>query len=423
MNKFCAYCGTKLNTRDKFCSKCGNEATKSSSSGSSKKADNNTKQKPTKQTYGLSEEEYDLLFGKGPKVKTKDGGGVESVSDEPIKQTYGMSEAAYDEMNSNGTKSPKLTTEKKHTIRNVLVVIGIISAIYLYPIAYDATIVVSNSASASVSIRDIADNSGFNLQGKSLFYQTSPELVTADAINNKCPNSNQAVIEFGCYIPKENKIYILEVADSAYKEIQYATAAHEMLHVAWRKLSSSERSEVNSLMRKIYDDKININYQELHDKLAPYGADNMVINDELHSFIGSETPSAGIGTELEEYYNKYFDNRSVSVYAQQEFDKAISNKISQLQAQRASLDKLNDEIDIFKRQYIDTLEAALNRARYYGDSYSYNKNYDIYSKNYDIYKSKVNNYNTSRNNFNAEVDKFNAVLKAFYPSRAPINQK
>ena len=80
-------------------------------------------------------------------------------------------------------------------------------------------------------------------------------------------------------------------------------------------------------------------------------------------------------------------------------------------------------IDNFKINYIDALENALKRNQYYGDLYSYNKNYAIYTKNYDIYKTKINNYNTHLNNFKAEVTKFNLILKAFYPTKAQIQSK
>ena len=403
----------KIDAKTKFCKHCGTET---SEQASHKK--NNKDSQPFKQTYGMYPSEYDELTNRD-KTNATDEINSEKKAEEHYRQTYGMSDSEYETNVKNKTNKKFFSS----SIFKYSILAFIIVAIYSYTLIADYVTVIGYENSAAAEIKDIANNSGFNVHGKAMFYQADPELVSADTINQKCPQEDQTVAEFGCYIGKEKKMYILEVPDSNYKEIEYTTAAHEVLHIAWSKLSSTEREKTSIALKKIYEDQTNTSYKILHDALAPYGDDPIIIINELHSFMGSEFSDTIIGSDLTNYYKKYFDNRELPVLANNKFNTDIDSKINLLNNDSTSLDVENSEIDNFKINYIDALENALKRNQYYGDLYSYNKNYAIYTKNYDIYKTKINNYNTHLNNFKAEVTKFNLILKAFYPTKAQIQSK
>ena len=319
--------------------------------------------------------------------------------------------------------SKKPITKESQRRRYIGIIVVLIAGFMLYKPVSDRVILQIDSSSASAPIKDIADNSGFNTTGKLTFYKSHPELVDADTINEKCPNNDQTTVEYGCYLPSENKIYILEVTDFTYKDVEYTTAAHETLHAAYAKLDGLERGRVINLIKQFYGDTTNTDAVLLHEIVKPYGGDESVVDNELHSFIGSETPETSLSQPLSDYYKKYFSNRSESVNANVLFNNKIQDKITALNTEYNRLGSMAVDMSTYKIQHLDNIQAAMNRANYYGDAYSYNKNVDAYNSNLVYYNGQVDLYNSQRLTYNTDVDTFNAILQAFYPSKTPLSTK
>ncbi len=320
----------------------------------------------------------------------------------------------------------KLTTKKvkePHYIRNAVIICVVIVGFILYKPITDRVALYNYNSNASEPIKDIANRSGFNNTGRLLFYKSHPELVNADTITTKCPVEDQTTIEYGCYIPSENKMYILEVVDSNYKDVEYTTAAHETLHAAYVKLNETDRQTVIILINEFYNDKTNAAAVQLQETVKLYGSDKYVIDNELHSFIGSETAERSLSQSLVNYYNKYFSDRSVSVNANVSFNSRIDNKISSLRAEYSRLDRLSADIDNYRVQWLDTIQSYMRRNLYYGDISTYNKNVVAYNSNFKIYNKKIENYNANRDAYNNEVNKFNVIYRAFYPTKAQLKTK
>ncbi len=319
--------------------------------------------------------------------------------------------------------SSAVPTEKSHNLRKAILIGTVISGIYFFNPISDFLTVLADSSGSSVSIQDIANHSGLNIKGKAIFYRTSPELVNANTINEKCPNADETVIEYGCYLPHENKMYILEVADSNYNDIEYTVAAHETLHAIWMKLAAVERQNVTKLIKQFYDDTSNTSAIQMHSTLIPYGNEQAIIDNELHSFIGSEVSYTNISQALETYYDKYFVQRSEPVASNVTFNSKIDAKIVSINAEFAALEKSSADIDTYKSKWLDSIQYYMNQSRYYGDTYTYNKNVDAYNNNLINYNNQIKQYNIKRDAYNAEVSSFNTMLKAFYPTRTQLNTK
>lgn len=405
--KYCKKCGTQLDVRAKFCKKCGTK-----SSNISKKIAERSKEnqgtKPFKQTYGMPSGEYDKLVNANKtKDKDKDTAIVAERTEEPFKQTFGMTDSEY----SSRIKSSDKKKIFNATFFKYSLIVFVVVLFYSYSFVSDYVSVFISENSASTEIKDIANNSGFNVHGKALFYQSNPELVTADVIQTKCPVEGEIVVEYGCYKASEKKIYILSVNDKAYREIEYSTAAHEVLHVAWTKLPTSEREDISSKLTKEYNNASSVSRIELKDIISKYPQEPEVINNELHSFIGSMISNKGLSPEIQQHYNRYFDNRMLSVNAELGFNSKIESKINELNNRSAGLDRQSAEIDDFKRRFLDV---------YFYPSQS---NIDLYYKNQATYNSKVDIYEKNRIAFNQDVAKFQSVLNAFYPSKTQIQTK
>src|SRR5690606_32509048 len=95
------------------------------------------------------------------------------------------------------------------------------------------------------------------------------------------------------------------VANAQLDGIKEVTAAHELLHAAWDRLSKSEQTRLGALLEEAYT---KIGTDELEERMAYYERTQPGERaNELHSIIGTEM--ADVGEELETYYKKYFIDR------------------------------------------------------------------------------------------------------------------
>ena len=149
-------------------------------------------------------------------------------------------------------------------------------------------------------ISKLADDAGFTDNGERLFFRADPEVVSQTELDAQCVN----IESLGCII-EGPKTYIrnFESFGSEYDQA-VVTAAHEMLHLAYFRLSDDEKTEVNELL--------NTEFTQLRDqavigRITSYDQQEQL--DEMHSIIGTET--AAVSDALEEYYSQYFeDNRA-----------------------------------------------------------------------------------------------------------------
>lgn len=155
----------------------------------------------------------------------------------------------------------------------------------------------------------LSDDSSMNDHGKFLFYASEPELQSAADFNSSCQTRESQSIVLGCYTGK--RIFLFKVTDNRINGIKTVTAAHEMLHAAYERLSDSERDRINDLLKiqlANTSDRDILDLVALYDKVEPGERWN-----ELHSIFGTET--AQLSSELEIYYKQYFSDRSQVVKA------------------------------------------------------------------------------------------------------------
>lgn len=144
----------------------------------------------------------------------------------------------------------------------------------------------------------LVNDSGMNDKGKRLFYRFSPELVTGDEMKERC-----LYLRLGCV--EGTSIYILEGEEPGQKQHNQAvvTAAHEMLHVAYERLSQDEKAELHAMI----DAEFKRNHHKTTERRLKEYAPEEYYN-ESHSLLGSEVES--LQAPLEKYYAQYFSDRS-----------------------------------------------------------------------------------------------------------------
>lgn len=245
-----------------------------------------------------------------------------------------------------------------------------------------------------------------------LYYINRPEIVAKADFSGKCTTIEQTII-LGCYHSYENGIYILKITgDERLDGVMQVTAAHEMLHAAYDRLSTSERQRVDEWLRDYYEndltDKRIKQTIELYKKTEP----NDVVN-EMHSVFGTEVGK--LPAPLEAYYSRYFtDRQKVVGYTadyQAEFtkrEKQVAVYDKQLTARKLKIDA--DKVDVTRQStVINQRQATLNALKESGQYEAYNAGVDDYNRLVRTYNALIAETKSEINAYNALVSKRNAV--------------
>jgi hypothetical protein len=154
------------------------------------------------------------------------------------------------------------------------------------------------SYQSSPTISQIASDAGFNDYGRKLFYREDPTLVERDVVDSQCGTH-----DLGCITERGHVFILINNNTGAEYDRVVVTAAHEMLHLAYRRLGK-ERQGVDQQLLAAQTTLAN---PELNQRMAEYN-DPAERVDELHSILGSEYGDLPPG--LESYYSRYFSDRS-----------------------------------------------------------------------------------------------------------------
>jgi hypothetical protein len=202
----------------------------------------------------------------------------------------------------------------------------------------------------------IAAVTGMSQEGELIYRASTPAVEDDDSFTQHCSIEGGAVL--GCYY--EGNLYVYAVTDERLAGTVEVTAAHEMLHAAYERLSSDERARVDALVEEaieaIPDD------DPVFDDLELYAPAQHA--DEWHSRLGTEFTD--LPPALEEHYARYFDDRAKVVDLNARATALFDELQAQIEALVAEIDALDPVLDARIAAY----EAAI--ADYNGDVDSFN---------------------------------------------------
>lgn len=204
----------------------------------------------------------------------------------------------------------------------------------------------------TADISAIAQRTTMTDQARTAFYASHPELDDATAFNKACGKSEQGAAVLGCYTGF--KIYIYNVTDAQLDGIHEVTAAHEMLHAAYARMSAGEKQTVDGLLEQEYTvlskDPAFADRMALYARTEPGERDN-----ELHSIIGTEVSS--ISPELEKHYAQYFSDRQAVV----KLHDAYASVFTRLQTEAAQLSEQMTQLEAEIKSRSSDYESASNQ--------------------------------------------------------------
>jgi hypothetical protein len=157
----------------------------------------------------------------------------------------------------------------------------------------------------SSEVAAFADRTTMTDLGRFYFYASRPAVEEAQDFNTDCSKQEQNTAILGCYDGRN--IYVYNVTNTQLDGIREVTAAHEMLHAAYDRMSKTERAQIDTLVEaeyvKLQDDKDFAERMAFYARTEPGERDNG-----LHSVIGTEV--SNLSPELEAHYKKYFADRA-----------------------------------------------------------------------------------------------------------------
>lgn len=202
----------------------------------------------------------------------------------------------------------------------------------------------------------LADDTTMKDYGRRLFYVYKPELNDRFQFNQNCTHTEETIV-LGCYISGVG-IYLFDIDDPRLEGVEQVTAAHEMLHVAYERLSPTEKERIDKLTA---DTLQSLNNQRIIKTIENYRSrDSSVVPNELHSILATEVRD--LPEELEEYYRRYFSNRLKIVEFSEQYESILTERKTRAVTLESQITGLKADIEIIESE-LSNKRSQLNSAR------------------------------------------------------------
>ncbi len=241
-----------------------------------------------------------------------------------------------------------------------------------------------------------------------LFYINHPQIVSGvSSFRQDCPVAEQTIV-LGCYHPDQDGIFIYSVNDPTLYGIEQVTAAHEVLHAVYARLTGSARNQLDSELQSYYDsgltDQRVISEIKLYQQTEPDS-----VMDEMSCTFGTEI--ANLPPALESYYKPFFSNRPAVVGYEQRYQGEFTSRENQISADDAQLSNLKAAIDS-QEENLQTELNQINANRAKLDSLRNSGQYQQYNSEVGTFNTEVSAYNTGVDRLRSEINSYNSLVAA-----------
>ena len=245
------------------------------------------------------------------------------------------------------------------------------------------------------AISRLTDRAGFTDKAKHLFYINHPKLVSSKkSFQAACTQTEQTIV-LGCYISPQLGITIYDVKDKRLNGVEEVTAAHEMLHAAYDRLSDKNRDKINKALndyfkQELTDPRVKATIKS-YQKTEP---DDWV--NEMHSVFATEI--AYLPSSLESHFQQYFKNRGQVVKLSERYEDAFRSREAKARQLLKQLKNLESDISAVEAD-LKAEQADLSADRRSIDSQS----------EADAFNQRIQAYNAKVAHINSLVDRYNKL--------------
>jgi chromosome segregation ATPase len=253
------------------------------------------------------------------------------------------------------------------------------------------------------AIVKLADNTTMNDYARHVFYVNHPKLEDKSSFNDHCRDSEFSII-LGCYVERQG-IYIYDVTDERLSGIEEVTAAHELLHAGYDRLSKNEQERIDELTAKAF---ANVTSKRVRETVENYRKhDPSIVPNELHSILATEVKD--LPPELEQYYKKYFTNRVAIVKYSEQYENEFESRKAKVEAYDAQLAKLKEQIES-NQDSLEQLSSELQTERARLNQLLTAKDYEAYNAGVSSFNAKVSAYNTKASTTRDLIEQYNQIV-------------
>lgn len=261
-------------------------------------------------------------------------------------------------------------------------------------------------------IQDLADKNQLTDKGRATLYRTDPQFIDAETFIKYCQTISRGIEALACIAPKPSggpfggkQIFLLQIDDKRFIDHKYSASVHEMLHMAYDLLGSEEKKKVDTLLNtELEKHKTDLHLQTILETLKTLkNKKERDILSELHSKFGVEY--ASVSNDLEEYYKKYFKDRSAVVKLYQ--TGGFNSRVRRLDTLAYEAKQLNGKLT--------SMQSQLNGYKSAG-------NIDKYNNLVATYNSLVNQYNAKSAESTRVYNEIQIFYKFFNPDYTPSKE-
>lgn len=241
-------------------------------------------------------------------------------------------------------------------------------------------------------------------QTKRLFYINRPELDDKVAFNSHCRDAGEKTIVLGCYINGEG-IYLLDVTDPRLAGVVEVTAAHEVLHAEYSRLSSAEKNRVDQMTKAAYSKVKDARIRSVIEQYRKKDASS--VPSELHSILGTEVDT--LPSDLENYYKQYFIDRSKVVNFSKQYEQAFVDIKNQVNNYDARLANIKSQIET-NESTISSKAKSIENERNSMDTLLSSGQTEAYNDKVASFNQLVNEYNGMVTQTQDLIDQYNSIV-------------
>ncbi len=261
----------------------------------------------------------------------------------------------------------------------------------------------------STDIVALADQTTMNDAARKVFYVYHPQIEPRDSFYTHCSDTEFTIV-LGCYSEAKG-IFIFRIDDDRLEGVEQVTAAHEFLHAAYDRLSSSERKRIDTLTADVY---AKITNERIKKTVAEYEKkDASVVPHELHSILGTEVKD--LPSELEEYYARYFSDRKKIVEFSENYEELFAKRKEEARRYEAQLKNMRPQIEEKDETLKKEHESLMHESAAIESERSNFGNTDVGTLNNRIqnYNNKVTLYNKQVSFLSKMVDSYNKLYEEY----------
>lgn len=222
-------------------------------------------------------------------------------------------------------------------------------------------------------IAALAGRAELSDEGRRYFYVSDPEINDKQEFNRNCPELEEALV-LGCYSGRE--IYLLEIERPELDGVMEVTAAHEMLHAVYDRLSTREREDIDRKLMEAYRGIEEPKLRKLIESYEDNGGQEVLLN-ELHSILPTQVLE--LPPDLEDYYGDYFNDRRSVAGLYLEYESVLSGINDRIDNLKGRIEQLRTDIDAQEnyigrlRSEIEDINRRMRELRQSGDNEAHNR--------------------------------------------------